>query len=306
MKLYAGFDGGGSKTACCLCDEMGTLLGTGLGGSSNYLFSDRKEAAQAMKDALAAAFSAAGLAPRPLAAAFVGSAAILLGHGDAHLSFFKSCIPTAQLFCDSDILPVWFGGTGGKPGVAAIAGTGSIAYGFTEQGFFRVGGWGPQLGDEGSGYDLGRRALQTAARMADGRTPPEPAFLDKILQFYDVKTAHDLIFTVKGEDSRRKIAACAKAVFELENSPAAHRLLEETAEELALLCRTAARKAGREDLPVVLSGGLAAPILPRLVQKLPQVTLLNVPPALSCAALALEKAGHHTSALRLLEEGRSC
>ena len=47
----AGFDGGGSKTACCLCDEKGTLLGTGLGGSSNYLFSDRKEAAQAMKDA---------------------------------------------------------------------------------------------------------------------------------------------------------------------------------------------------------------------------------------------------------------
>ena len=183
------------------------------------LFSDREEAAQAMKDALAAAFSAAGLVPQPLATAFVGSAAILLGHGDAHLSFFKSCIPTAQLFCDSDILPVWFGGTGGKPGVAAIAGTGSIAYGFTEQGFFRVGGWGPQLGDEGSGYDLGRRALQTAARMADGRIPPEPAFLDKILQFYDVKTAHDLIFIVKGEDSRRKIAACAKAVFELENRP---------------------------------------------------------------------------------------
>jgi len=236
----------------------------------------------------------------------VGSAAILLGHGDAHLPFFESCIPARRLYCDSDILPVWFGGTGGKPGVAAIAGTGSIAYGCKEQGFFRVGGWGPQLGDEGSGYDLGRRALQTAARMSDGRIPSEPAFLNRILQFYDVKTAHELIFVVKGEDSRRKIAACAKAVFELENSPAADCLLEETAEELALLCRTAARKAGREDLPVILSGGLAAPILPRLAKKLPQATLLKVPPALSCAALALEKAGHHTAALRLLEEGCSC
>ena len=306
MKLYAGVDGGGSKTACCLCDEAGRLLGTGLGGSSNYLFSGKEEAAQAMKASLAAAFSAAGLKPEPLACAFVGSAAVLLGHGEAHLPFFERCIPAEQLFCDSDILPVWFGGTGGKPGVAAIAGTGSIAYGFTEQDFFRVGGWGPQLGDEGSGYDLGRRTLQTAARMSDGRIPPEPAFLDKILRFYDVKTAHDLIFAVKGEDSRRKIAACAKAVFELENSPAAERLLEETAEELALLCRTAARKAGREDLPVILSGGLAAPMLPRLAKKLPQVALLQVSPDLSCAALALEKTGHHTAALRLLEEGCTC
>ena len=30
MKLYAGFDGGGSKTACCLADENGKLLGVGL------------------------------------------------------------------------------------------------------------------------------------------------------------------------------------------------------------------------------------------------------------------------------------
>lgn len=306
MRLYAGFDGGGSKTACCLCDETGALLGTGLGGSSNYLFERKEEAARAMKGSLAAAFSTAGLALQPLTGAFVGSAAILLGHGDAHLPFFESCIPAAQLYCDSDILPVWFGGTGGKPGVVAIAGTGSIAYGCTEQGFFRVGGWGPQLGDEGSGYDLGHRALQTAARMADGRIPTEPAFLNRILRFYDVKNAHDLIFAVKGENARQKIAACAKAVFELENNPVADRLLEETAEELALLCRTAARKAGREDLPVILSGGLAAPILPRLTQKLPRVALLQVSPALSCAALALEKAGHHTAALRLLEEGCSC
>ena len=41
MKLYAGFDGGGSKTACFLADEQGQLLGQGIGGPSNYLFCGR-------------------------------------------------------------------------------------------------------------------------------------------------------------------------------------------------------------------------------------------------------------------------
>ena len=45
MKLYAGFDGGGSKTACYLTDEQGNLLGVGFGGSSNYLFCGREAAA---------------------------------------------------------------------------------------------------------------------------------------------------------------------------------------------------------------------------------------------------------------------
>jgi len=48
MKLYAGFDGGGSKTACCLADETGRLLGIGTGGPSNYLFCGRETAAQSV------------------------------------------------------------------------------------------------------------------------------------------------------------------------------------------------------------------------------------------------------------------
>lgn len=308
MKLYAGFDGGGSKTACFLADEQGNLLGQGIGGPSNYLFCGREEAGKSLRDALNGAFDAAGLKQQRLSCTFVGSAAILLGHGDFHAPFFREWIDTEQLFCDSDVLPVWFGGAKGGEAVVAIAGTGSIAYGCTAEGFFRVGGWGPLLGDEGSGYDLGRRALQTAARMADGRMETEPAFLQAVLDTYGVETPHELISAVKGEDSRRKIAACAKTVFALAEtgSTAADSLLEETAEELALLCRTAAKKAGRETLPVVLTGGLTQAILGRLKKRLARISTLQVAPGLACAALALEKAELHQAAQRLLEEGRSC
>ena len=306
MRLFAGLDGGGSKTVCCLTDESGRLLGLGRGGPLNYLFCGRDVAARSVQDSLTEAFAHAGLVPRPLDGCFVSSAAILLGHGDFHKPFFEECIDAAQLDCDSDILPVWFGGAGDRPAIVVIAGTGSIAYGCSAEGFTRVGGWGPLLGDEGSGYDLGRRALQTAARMADGRAKEDPGFLSEILRFYQVETAHKLISAVNGPDSREKIAACAKPVCALADggNATAAKLLDESARELALLIRTAQNRADGQEWPVVLSGGLSGAMLTRL-QALTGADsrLLTVSPAVSAAAIALHRSGLTTAAQRLLKEG---
>lgn len=306
MKLFAGFDGGGSKTVCCLADEQGRLLGLGQGGPLNYLFCGKDVAARSVREALNGAFAAAGLETHPLAGCFVSSAAILLGHGDFHKPYFEECIQAAHLDCDSDILPVWFGGAGIAPAIVVIAGTGSIAYGCSPQGFTRVGGWGPLLGDEGSGYDLGRRALQTAARMADGRMEENTGFLAEILRFYGVETAHGLISAVNGADSREKIAACAKAVCALADNgnPTAEGLLAESAGELALLIETTRQKAGGEGWPVVLSGGLSKALLPRLQSVITaDVRCLEVHPAVSAAAIALHRAGMEVGAQRLLKAG---
>ena len=306
MKLYAGFDGGGTGTVCCLADEHGRPLGRGRGGPLNYLFCGKETAARSARDALSAAFAAAGIPQQPLEGCFVSSAAILLGCGDAHKSFFDTCIPARQLTCDSDLLPVWFGGAGEQPAIVVIAGTGSIAYGCAPGNFTRVGGWGPLLGDEGSGYDLGRRALQTAARMADGRIDEDPVFLREILRFYDVEEPHGLIFAVNGTDSREKVASCAEAVCGLArgSNPTAERLVEESARELALLIQTARRRAGGEGWPVVLSGGLSEVMLPRLQTVISaDIRRLEVRPAVSAAAIALHRAGLAEAARRLLKEG---
>ena len=304
MKLFAGFDGGGTKTTCCLADETGRLLAFGRGGPLNYLFCGKETAAASLADALGSAFAAAELAPRPLEGVFVSSAAILLGHGDAHKPFFVEHLQSAQLDCDSDILPVWFGGAVEDSAIVTIAGTGSIAYGCSRNGFTRVGGWGPLLGDEGSGYDLGRRALQTAARMADGRVPENTAFLSEIQQFYGAKTPHDLIWAVNGADSREKIAGCARTVFAMADrgDPTAEELVAHSARELTLLIETTRKKAGGERWPVVLSGGLAAPMLPRL-KHLGDVRLLSVSPAAAAVAIALHRAGLPQAAQQLLKEG---
>ena len=61
----------------------------------------------------------------------------------------------------------------GAPGIVVIAGTGSGAVGRDAAGRnARAGGHGYLLGDEGSGYWIGREAVRAALRAADGTGPP--------------------------------------------------------------------------------------------------------------------------------------
>jgi hypothetical protein len=66
------------------------------------------------------------------------------------------------------------GALGGANGTLASLGTGSFFIRKSPDGTRHVGGWGFQLGDEGSAAWLGRRALSLALRVADGRLPPDP------------------------------------------------------------------------------------------------------------------------------------
>ncbi len=66
-------------------------------------------------------------------------------------------------------------------GVAVVAGTGSMAFARAADGrTARAGGWGPLLGDEGSGYAIALAGLRAAARAADGRAPATP-LTDRLL-----------------------------------------------------------------------------------------------------------------------------
>jgi N-acetylglucosamine kinase-like BadF-type ATPase len=61
---------------------------------------------------------------------------------------------------------------GSGPGVVLIAGTGSAAFGRNAAGdTARSGGYGPWIGDEGSAYEIGRRAVAAVARTRDLDAP---------------------------------------------------------------------------------------------------------------------------------------
>ncbi|MET0863056.1 MAG: BadF/BadG/BcrA/BcrD ATPase family protein, partial [Nakamurella sp.] len=63
---------------------------------------------------------------------------------------------------------------GVEHGIALISGTGSVAWGRTADGTVaRAGGWGYLLGDEGSGYWIGRQAVRHALQLVDRGQPPD-------------------------------------------------------------------------------------------------------------------------------------
>ena len=79
-----------------------------------------------------------------------------------------------------------------EPGVLIIAGTGSNVAGRGRDGSVaRAGGWGPALGDEGSGYRIGHRALQAAMRAVDCGRATE--LLDAILSEWKLKDICNLV-----------------------------------------------------------------------------------------------------------------
>ena len=317
MKLFAGYDGGGTKTACVLTDETGRILGSGLGGPSNYLYCGREVAAESVRCATANAFADAGIPEQRLDTAYMASAAILIQHGDAHVPFFSTCMDADHVICESDIYNIWFGSVRERPAVITIAGTGSITYICSPEGHLRVGGWGPLLGDEGSGYDLGLQALKLACRMYDGREKAETAFMDSMFRHYETSTPGELLRKLNRGDTRSAVADAAREVFDLydQGSPTAAALLESCAEEIALTVRTAIRRdGGSAEYPLILSGGLVreeSPLYAMLKEKLlqpgsgiSQITALQVHPAVASAALALHHAGYEDAVEHLLETAK--
>src|SRR5699024_10256084 len=77
-----------------------------------------------------------------------------------------------EVIVDHDAKGTLVAVTAGVSGMVLIAGTDFIAYTFPAQGtaLSRVGGWGYLLGDEGSGYDIVRKAIATVMKSYDGRS----------------------------------------------------------------------------------------------------------------------------------------
>ena len=76
-------------------------------------------------------------------------------------------------FATGDIEIIFSGATRSLEGGAIICQAGSVAMARTDKTISRVGGWGPMLGDEGSGYWIGSKALKALCQLRDGRLSVE-------------------------------------------------------------------------------------------------------------------------------------
>ncbi len=121
-------------------------------------------------------------------------------------------------------------------GMVVSAGTGSIAVGRDRHGKrFRIGGYGWQMGDEGSGYAIGRAALGAVSRAQDGRSP-RTALTERVLGAARSADFDALVRWAAGA-SPAEIAALAPHVLEVasQGDPLAQGIADYAARELSQL-----------------------------------------------------------------------
>ncbi len=262
--IFAGVDGGGTRTTLVLAGPDGREILRHVGGAG--LVDPRAPTASAVlvADLVRAAMSQAGLTepPASLCAGLAGVGNETERDAVERALAAEGVAGRVRIVTDGEI--ALEGSLGGGAGVLVIAGTGSVAYGRAEDGrVARCGGWGMFVGDEGSGYALGRAGIVAALRAADGRGPPT-RLLAELMERMGVETPNGIPPWV-GRSEKSVIAALSRPVVEAAEAgdAVALEILRREAGELALHPRALAGVLDPWSGPisVVLYGGTSASAL---------------------------------------------
>jgi N-acetylglucosamine kinase-like BadF-type ATPase len=162
--------------------------------------------------------------------------------------------PDAELTIDNDGVAAWAGGTAGRPGVAAMAGTGSVVVAVNESGRrVRTGGWGPVLGDAGGGWRIGLMALRQMLRRWDAGLLTSD--LDQIVlaKLGASSPAAIPVGLTSGRIPRVRVADLAPVIAARAGvDPAAQNILAEAASEFAVDVEAAMSRLSWSELPITV------------------------------------------------------
>ena len=148
-----------------------------------------------------------------------------------------------SLLLAHDSIAGYLAALGHRLGAVSAVGTGVVTLGVGPMGFARVDGWGNIIGDAGSGFWIGRAALDAAMRAFDGRG--QQTLLLELMkkEFPDIPNAYLALQSDPGRVAR--IASFSRETIELsKDDPVAKRIVDEAVEELVLSISAALRTVG--------------------------------------------------------------
>jgi N-acetylglucosamine kinase-like BadF-type ATPase len=305
MVMYSlGVDGGGSKTDCVILRPDGEIIGRGAAGPSNPLRVGFPAAFENVRTAATLAMAEADLVPPQITAAVAG----LAGAGRRNtvrraLVFLTETLPNATNLVTTDLEIALETAVGQGEGVVLVAGTGSAAFGRSAAGeTARAGGYGPWIGDQGSAYDIGRRAVAEVAHTRD-HAAPVTLLAEMIAADLDCPSWDDLQDRIAQQPDHvfPKIFPVVVAAAEAGDS-AAQEILFKAALALAQLALTVARRLDFEakSFPLARVGGVfgRSPMLDGMLDSvlrsgapLADITQLTISPAVGAARMAQRLAG---------------
>lgn len=257
MYYFVGIDGGGTKTRSILSDENLKIIKVAEAGPTNPHIVGFKKSAETIAELILKlcrkhkeVYIVAGIS----GAGRNFEAEKLKKKIKSNLN--SSNINVRDLRIVSDAQIALEGAIPNKPGMLLIAGTGSILiYKDIKGNINRIGGYGRLIGDEGSGYSIGRKGLAIAAKSFDKRMTKNmlPDIIKK-----ELNVSGKDQFILKVYSAGFDIASIAPIVIRAaqKGDHVSRKILDEEAGELADHIRTAAENFNPAKINLCFYGGL--------------------------------------------------
>lgn len=257
-KAFLGVDGGGTKTAFIL-EKDGEEF-SHKEGTIHLSQVSRDDFTKRIKNAVDVLTKDAGISKEDIAYTFVS----VPGYGqypddEAFIDeSLREILGSDNFKVGNDCLNAWAGSLNAKPGINLILGTGSIGFGLDDKGAsMRCGGWGPLIGDESSGYYIGKQLVNYFTKQSDGRLP-RTLLYDEIKKELKIDDDFEII-PLTDAMTRDQLAGIGKIFSKLiENRDEfALELLDKIAHEAALTINTLGKKLSFEgEILASYSGGV--------------------------------------------------
>lgn len=263
MNRYViGVDGGGTKTEFVLLDYSGNVIGRAKGDSTNYQAVGGEKLKEELLKGFNSLISSTNVASNKIEHIFLG----LAGAGRESdrkeiVGLFNDGEFNKKIAVDSDAMVALAGAFGTGPGIIIIAGTGAICFGKNREGkIVRSGGWGYLLGDEGSGYFIGREAIIAALKDLDGRGE-KTKLKSSLEKHFNLSVMDQIIPQIyQNRIDRVAIADLAPIVFEHagQGDAVAEEIIRRTGKELGILAKAVALRLNFEsdEIKVALIGSI--------------------------------------------------
>jgi glucosamine kinase len=257
--LFIGIDGGGTRCRARIEDADGRPLGAGVAGPAAVRLGIDQSLAEVETACLAAA-AEAHLSPSALAEMDAGVGLAGIGRKGVLEEVYARPHPFRSVVYVNDANIACIGAHSGRDGGIVIVGTGSAGLAMVQGREVKVGGYGFPISDEGSGADLGLRAIRLALRAHDGRIAATRLTRDVMARFDD-----DPFTIVAWMDraSATDYATLAPLVMRHADSgdPAGRRIVRAAAVQIDSLVRRLVECGAPR---VALVGGLASRVEPWL------------------------------------------
>ncbi|ODA41379.1 BadF/BadG/BcrA/BcrD ATPase family protein [Desulfosporosinus sp. BG] len=309
MKIKIGVDGGGSKTEIVALDQKDQVLRCLRKPASNYHAVGIEQAVQHIVEGIRDALQGDTLEGIGISLAGIDTPedwnimADGLKQNLKALSLKTVSSQEVPVVLENDAFGALMSVRGKFSGNVLASGTGAVALGVNTEGeVFRVGGWGHLIGDQGSGYDIGRKALAAAVASYDGYGP-KSLLETKITEHLGLAQVPEISYWLyQPNRTNKEVAALVPVVVETARMGdyIAKLILDESGQALGLLTRALLRKT--HGLEVGLVGGIRhilgfiePSLLATIQEEFPTVQILkpNYPPSVGAALLSMVSQVRH-------------